>query len=140
MLPLLSLLPAAGKVVLPLLQNYWKPILIGCLALGAYLYVNNLKDTIADQQKEIGVLTVQRNELQASNDKLTASIAVTNKAIEEIRTLAPSTKKEFDTLSAKVSRQSDEIAAKIRRILEEKKPLTCEETIEYLIRAPKEFK
>jgi hypothetical protein len=126
--------------LLSFIKNNWLPILVVVSVLGTVWYVGHLKDTIEKQQKDIVTLTAQRDALQDSNNKLTASIAVTNKAVELMRDLAPNTKKQFDALSAKVGQQSDAVAAKIQRILAEKKPITCEETIDYLINAQKEFK
>jgi seryl-tRNA synthetase len=137
---MLPLIPIITNIAWPFIKSNWKIFAVIALVGGAYLYVQNLKHTISEHEKTIATLTVQRDALQDSNNKLAASIAVSNKAIDEIRTLAPNTKKEFDKLNAKVSSQSEDIAAKVRRILEEKKPLTCEETIDYLIRAQKEFK
>jgi cell division protein FtsB len=127
-------------LIFSLLQRFWLPILISVVVGCGVWYVNNLRNTVESQKKDIATLEVQKAALQASNDQLVASIQVSNAALDEIRKLAPNTKQEFAKLQASVSSQSDVLAIRIKQILAEKKPQTCEETIQYLINAQKEYK
>lgn len=53
-------------MVWTILRKYWKEILIIVLIVGAYLYVNNLRDTVEDQKKEIVELKAVQKENEAT--------------------------------------------------------------------------
>jgi predicted transcriptional regulator len=127
-------------LIFSFIQKFWLPILVTIVVGYGVWYVNNLRNTVESQKRDIAELQVQKAALQASNDQLAASIQVSNAAINEIRKLAPNTKQEFAKLQATVSSQSDALAARIKQILADKKPQTCEETIHYLINAQGEYK
>ena len=124
---------------LSLLGSYWKYLLVAAIVAGGFLYVNNLKSTIADQKDQISSLQLENQVVKDNNKKLETSIAASNDAIAKLSAGAADTKKQFDALNTTVRTQTSGLETRLRNILTEKKPQTCEDTIQYLLRAVGEY-
>jgi predicted nucleic acid-binding Zn-ribbon protein len=124
---------------LSLFGKYWKYLLVAALVAGAFLYINGLKSTIADQEKQIDALTLENQIVKDNNAKLEGAITASNEAIGKLSTGAADTKKQFDNLNTTVKNQTAGLELRLRGILAEKKPQTCEDTIQYLLRAVEEY-
>lgn len=121
------------------LKAWWKEILIALIIAAAALYVHNLNSTIADQTKTISDLKLENTIVKDNNAKLEAAISANNAAITKLADGAESTKSAFEKLNTNVKGQLNGLDGRLKTILASKKPVTCEETIQYLIDGAKEY-
>lgn len=117
----------------------WKIVLLALVVGGAYFYVRGLQNEIRDQQEKIATLQLENQIVKDNNVKLEGALTASNEAIGKLAAGAAQTKKDFATLNANVKGQSSKLEERLRQILAEKKPETCEATIDYLIDAVKEY-
>ena len=122
------------------LRSYWKEIAIALVVLGAYWYVTNLQSTVKDQERDIRTLTAEKVVLEANNVVLETAIKTTNAALGKFADAGGKTQREFDKVNAHVTAQSQVLFGKLASVAKDKKPVTCEATIQYLVDGAKEFK
>lgn len=126
--------------LLPFLRTWWKLIIIVMIIAAGVMWYKHLTNTIEDQREQIASLTTENTVIKENNAKLEASIQANNTAISKLAEGAADTKRNFAALGSTVRSQSDSLEQRLRGILVERKPQTCEETIQYLIDAAKEYK
>jgi hypothetical protein len=123
-----------------LLLKFWKEIALVLIVLGAWFYVQNLRSTVEDQKSEIRVLKATNEVLVANEKVLQSAIDSVNEAFVVIGDYDEANKKRFAELQKSITSSSSVISTHLTTILKEKTPKTCEETIQYLIDASKEYK
>lgn len=126
-------------VVFEFLKMWWKPLAGGLIVALAFLYVGHLKSTIADQDKTISTLTLENTIVKANNAKLETALGANNLAIQKLSEGADTTKKAFSTLNTNVTTKLTGLDSRLKSVLADKKPATCEQTIQYLIDASKDY-
>ena len=126
--------------ILSFLSDNWKAIVIGLLVAGAIFYVQALRVDIAHKETEIVGLKHDVEVLTTNNATLTTALDTQNGAIGKISDLATATQKGFQQLGVNINQQSVALDARLQSILKDKKPITCDDTIKYLIEARKGFK
>lgn len=127
------------QIIIVLLQKYWKQLLVVALIAIPVLYVMNLKDTIRDQEQQITKLKDENTILQTNVSTLQQAVATSNKAVDKLSDAASVTKRNFATLNSSISYQTDQLAAKLQDIMQSGRPITCGDTIQYLIDANKGY-
>lgn len=125
--------------ILALAKDNWKVIGVAILLVCAVVYVTSLRLEIAHQETTIATLEADNTTLKQNNAVLSTALTTQNNAIDEISKLSSQTKKSFEALGVNVSNQTVALDIKLAAILKDKKPITCEETIKYLIDASKEY-
>lgn len=128
------------SIALMFLKRFWKELIIVLVIAAAVLYMRGLYSTIDKQKETIAQLTTANQILKDNNDKLEKTIAANNEAISKMAAGAKETNKAFSTLNTTVKAQTSSLEERLRRILQDKKPQTCEDTIQYLLEAAKGFK
>lgn len=126
--------------IIKFLGTWWKEIGIALVVLAAYLYVTNLQDTVKSQEQDIAVLETNNAALTANNALLETAIGKTNAALDKISSGAGDTKQAFAALNLTVVQQSKALDSKLASILQDKKPITCQDAIQYLVDAKKDYK
>lgn len=126
-------------IALMLLKKYWYLVVAAVAVLVIYLYMQGLYNTIDDQTKKITELTTANQILKDNTAKLEKAITVNNLAIETMAKGAADTNRAFGTLSGSIKQQSTDLQKRLNDILKDKKPQTCEQTIEYLVDAVKGY-
>ena len=121
------------------LKSWWKEIAIALAVVGGIWYVHHLQSTVADQEKQIAVATAQNKVLEENQKTLQSAIDVTNKSFEAIDKIDKTNKEQFAKLQTVVGTSNEVISKRLAVILAEKKPQTCEESIQYLIGAVKGY-
>jgi hypothetical protein len=121
------------------LQMWWKELVVAAVVAGGIWYVHHLQTTVEDQAKTIAVQEAQATVLKANQELLQTAIDATNKSFERIDKVDKLNKDQFAKLQTTVSASSDALAKRLTGILAGKKPVTCEETIQYLIDASKGY-
>lgn len=124
---------------LPFLRKWWKEIFIILVIAGGWFYYKHLVNTIDDQRTQIAQLETAKQILEDNNKKLIGAIDANNAAINKLAESTDATKKNFAALGSTVKTQNTNLEARLRAILAEKKPLTCDDTIQYLIDAVKDY-
>lgn len=127
-------------ILIAFLKSWWKEILIAVIIAAVFGWYHHLTSTIADQKADIARLTTENTIVKENNAKLEASITANNAAITKLAEGAADTKKNFAALGTTVKTQSSTLEARLRGVLAEKKPQTCQDTIQYLLDAVKEYK
>lgn len=117
------------------LKAWWKEIFIVLVVLGAVAYVRDLQLTVERQAVTIAQMDIIKNTLIQSNETLTATIKQNSQALAELSEGADFTKEEFAKLNGRVASQTQEIADRLKGILNKPVPVTCEDTIDYMIDA-----
>lgn len=137
------LLAEMGKDLGLFFAKHWKGLLLlGMLAatvFSIWFYLNGLYSTIDAQAKQVTELTAANKVLTDNNEKLTVALNASNQSIKALADGADQTKKAFNGLSTTVKTQTATLDSRLKSILTEKKPVTCEDTILYLLRAAKEY-
>lgn len=123
------------SIVYSFLKAWWKEIFIVLVILGAVGYVRNLQLTVERQAVTIAQMDIVKNTLIQSNETLTATIKQNSRALAELSEGAAFTKEEFAKLNGRVAGQTQEIADRLKGILNKPAPVTCEDTIDYMIDA-----
>jgi len=137
-LPFLKFLLNPMKL-LELALTHWKPILI-ILALGAVWWVwDDMKDTIEEQKTEIAELTQRLNVCKDNQQVLENAISKQNETIDRAKEAGIRAEQRIAELRGRISSLTQEHQTEIDRILNEARPETCEESIEYLIDASGEL-
>lgn len=125
--------------ILALAKDNWKAVGCAILVVCAVVYVMSLRLEIAHQETTIATLEADNTTLKQNNAVLSTALTTQNNAIDEISKLSSQTKKGFEALGVNVSNQTVALNTRLAAILKDKKPITCEETIKYLIDASKEY-
>lgn len=123
------------SIALVFLKRWWKEILIVLVIAGAVFYVWNLRSTVKEQAVTITQLEMANKTLKDSNKTLTNTVTANNKTIAELSKGAAQTKEDFMKLNAQVEAQTAILTKRLKSILNQPAPVTCDETIQYLIDA-----
>lgn len=129
-----------GGIALKFLTSWWKEILIVLVIIAGVLYVRNLQNTVDEQHTEITNLTTANKVLTDSNKVLTNTVTANNKTIDELSKGADETKREFDKLNIQVEHQTTVLTKRLRDIMSRKTPVTCDDTITYMLEAVPTYK
>lgn len=128
------------SIGLMFLKKWWKEILIVLVVVAGIWYVRNLQNTVEEQKVTITQMKMANDTLKESNRVLTNTVTANNKTIEELSKGADKTKQEFDKLNSKVAQQTTELTRRLKDILNRPAPVTCEDTIDYLLEAVPTYK
>lgn len=113
-------------VIWPFIRKYWDFIIIFLLVLLLNWYINNLKETILEQEIEINGL-----EIKLAN--CGATLESQNKVINAWSSKTTEYMKEMEALEQVLDETNKRNKANIKNILSGYKPNTCEDAIKYLI-------
>ena len=127
-------------IILGFIKDNWKVVLAAVLVIALVVYVEGLRVEIAMKDSKITSLESDLLTVKQNNATLTSALSTQNGAIDKIGELAAQTKKSFDALGVNVTQQTTQLDARLMAILKDKKPITCEDTIKYLIDASKGYK
>lgn len=130
----------SASIALMFLQKWWKEILIVVVIIAGVWYVRNLQNTVENQRTTIAQMTTANQVLIDSNEVLTNTVTANNKTIEELSKGADETKREFERLNIQVEHQTTILTKRLKDIMSQKTPVTCEDTIQYMIEAVPTFK
>lgn len=125
--------------VLAFLKGNWKIVAIGLVILGAFLYVQNLRSSNEKLSTQVTQLKQDKKTLEENQQKLETTISAQNQSISKLSEAASSTQKNFDKLAALVNSSSADLSKRLSQVKQETKPKTCDDTIQYLINATKEY-
>lgn len=120
--------------------KFWKEIIIALVVIGAIWYVNNLQSTVKSQAETIIGQKIANDVLVQSNKVLTDTVTANNTTIAELGKSATDTKEKFGKLNLQIDSQSRELAKRLKVILNKPAPVTCSDTIDYLIEATPTYK
>ena len=126
--------------ILKFLKDNWKAIVVAGAAIALVLYISALRIEVATKDAKIASLEADVVTLKQNNATLDAALGTQNEAIGKISELAAQTKKGFESLGINVNNQTATLNIRLAEILKDKKPITCEDTIKYLIDASKGYK
>lgn len=107
------------------------------LLTGGYIWW--LNHTNSKQAEQIASLTSENQVLTQNNKVLQDSLSTQNAALDKLSTTFDSTKQDFSNLTHAVNQQSATVSTALSNIKTSKKPTTCEDTIQYLIDAVKDY-
>ena len=125
--------------ILLFLKKYWAYVAVALLLLGIWAYWYSLTSKIDSQQVTITQLTTENGILKDNNAKLTTAIAGTNESIRQLGEGASKTKEDFATLANTVAAQTSTLSGKLDAIKKGAKPVSCPDTMKYLLDARKEY-
>ena len=117
---------------LSFLKGNWKPIVVAIAFLAAWWYVDNLKDTIRDQQLTIADLTLRLDTCKDNVSTLEQAITNQNESITKALQAGREAEARIAELQGRLGQLSTEHQSEIDRILSEQTPATCEQAIQYL--------
>ena len=117
---------------LSFLKGNWKPIVVAIVFLAAWWYVDNLKDTIRDQQLTIADLTLRLDTCKDNVSTLEQAITNQNESITKALQAGREAEARIAELQGRLGQLSTEHQSEIDRILSEQTPATCEQAIQYL--------
>lgn len=127
-------------IALKFLVSWWKEILIVLVIIGAMWYVRNLQNTVEEQRNKIAEMTTANQVLKDSNKVLTNTVTANNKTVAELSKGADETKREFDKLNIQVEHQTSVLTKRLKDIMSRKTPVTCDDTITYMLEAVPTYK
>lgn len=110
-------------------------IAIVLLVISGYTWwhIHKLNNTIEDNTAQISLLTTKLEAEKAAKE-LCISTNITNKQqLDKVAVIADKLQAGFDQLGADLQKQSSASTNRIAGILTGKKPVTCNESIEFLI-------
>lgn len=122
------------------LRDNWKVAAIAAIIIAIVVYVESLRVEIALKDGKITSLQADLAVAQQNNITLTGAVNAQNDAVGKISALADQTKRGFDALGVNVAQQTSVLDSRLAAILKDKKPVTCEDTVKYLIDAAKGYK
>lgn len=127
-------------------RKHWKMMLAGVVIAIPLFYVWKLNHTIAEQQL---IITKQQatiaqdlidiNILKQNTATLESAIKDANAMIAKFDKFSADTNATFNKINQNVTIQQTKLSKQLQDILHEKTPLTCEESIKYLIDAVKGY-
>lgn len=129
-----------ASIALKFLARWWKEILIVLVIVAGIWYVRNLQTTVKDQATTITQMTIVNKTLEDSNKTLTNTVAANNKTIAEMGKGAAQTKEDFARLNGQVEAQTRVLTNRLRDILNRPAPVTCNDTIDYMLEAAPTYK
>jgi hypothetical protein len=121
------------------LKTSWREALIVLLILSTVGYGIKQHLLIKQQETIIARKDEQLKIAETNISNLESSIKQANFMIEKFDDFAASVKNQYAVLTASVNISNKTLAEQLRLITEEKKPQTCEEAIQYLIQANKDY-
>lgn len=128
------------------MTNILNYVLGGLLAIavvfgGTLWFQNNsLEKQVLTSQRDIAVLTVQRDALQANNTDLKKALDGQNASLAQLANIQRMVDGLFTEFNLSVASTTKQIAGVKDAISKEKPPATCKDTIQYLRDARKELK
>jgi len=135
----LSLLGNFGGIF-EFLKKNWQIVALVLLIGGSYLYVKSLIDQNAALNNEVTELKVANATIENSRAALKVAIDSQNSEIQKWVNVGRKSKKDFDDLKSTIEKQRQASALELQKILQEKKPETCQEAINYLVDGVKDLK
>lgn len=120
-------------------KDNWKLVSLIVVGLIIALYVESLRIDILQKENQIIKLQADNATLQHNVNVLEGSLQFQNTAIDKIDALTKTTQQSFAKLGIDVANQGATLNSTLSNILKEKKPVTCEDTIKYLIEAQKGY-
>lgn len=120
-------------------KDNWKLVSLIIVGLIIFAYVEMLRIDILQKENQIIKLQADNATLQHNVDTLEGAIKSQNVAIDKIDALAKITQQSFSKLGVDVANQGASLNTTLVNILKEKKPVTCDDTIKYLIEARKGY-
>ena len=135
----LSLLGNFGGIF-EFLKKNWQIVALVLLIGGSYLYVKSLIDQNAALNNEVTELKVANATIENSRVALKVAIDSQNSEIQKWVNVGRKSKKDFDDLKSTIEKQRQASALELQKILQEKKPETCQEAINYLVDGVKDKK
>lgn len=121
------------SLVLSFLKGNWKLILGAVVIIGALWYVEGLRIKVANQATEIVTLTDDNKVLTDNNTKLEDAIKVSNAALDKTDKAAKAAAADFAVIQHNILQQSAALKQQLAGILQQKDPLTCNDSIIFLI-------
>jgi len=122
------------------LKKNWQVVALVLLIGGSYWYVKSLNNQITDLNKEVTELKVANAMCENSRATLKGAIDTQNSEIQKWVNVGRKSKKAFDDLKGTIEKQRQISALELQKILQEKKPETCQEAINYLVDGVKDLK
>lgn len=129
-----------GGVAAKFLIRWWKELLIALVIVGAAWYVWELHNTVGEQRVTINEITNANQVLKDSNKVLTDTVTANNAVIADMSKGAVETKREFDKLHIQVEHQTSILTKRLKDIMSRKVPITCDDTITYMLEAVPTYK
>lgn len=127
-------------------REYWREAIVVVLITGALAFVLRQHLTIKDQaqaikekEEQLAIAHTNIQNLMNNTTKLENALKDANKMVERFDRFSSETKFKFNQLNQNVSSNNQSLTNQIQDILREKKPQTCEEAIQYLIDANREY-
>lgn len=134
MLPLLPILSSLKfSSIFGFLKQNWQAVVLVLLISGSYFYVKSLKDEIQDKNDEISDLKTANAFCENSKATLSKALEEQNKEIKKWANVGKKSKEEFDKLKKELEEKRRMAETEVQRILQEEKPKSCQEAINYLI-------
>lgn len=118
----------------------WKQLMIAAVIGAAIWYVSHLQTTVKNQAETIKNQLAAIDIYEENDKKMMNSLNAVTKSFEQIDLISQQNAKNFEVLKTLVSTNGGKLSAKLDQMSRDKKPQTCEETIQYLIDARKELK
>ena len=126
-------------VALTLIKTWWKEIALVLVLLAAYGYWSHLTSSIERLKLSNDNLTLVNEVLTTNVTTLEQAIKTNNDAIQTLSASASKTNSDFAKLNTTVATQIAALSPKLTAILNGTKPVTCEDTVKYLLDARREY-
>lgn len=140
---MLPLMPLLGVFKFSSMFNFirqnWQLVSLIIIIGGSYWYVKSLHNEIEDKTNEIAELKIAKAFCENSRASLEAAIKEQNSEIQKWVTVGKKSKKEFEDLKSSIEQQRKVNALELQKILQEKKPESCQEAINYLVDGVKDI-
>lgn len=125
---------------LKILQTYWKEIaLLLVVCLGVW-YVQHLRSTVERQAEAISTLEASVKVYKHNDEVMTNALESVKQSFKIIDEIDRKNKETFAQMEKVVNANNGKLAQQLRGMLSDKKPVTCDETIQYLIDAKGAYK
>lgn len=121
------------------LIKHWKETIVILLLVVIGLYIFNLKVQIAQKNNQLIAAEASIATLKETNQRLEAVIKQANTMVERFDKFTADTRVNFSRLNGDISKNNKTLSHQLQSILDDKKPQTCEEALEYLIDANKGY-
>ena len=120
-------------------KDNWKLVSLVIIGLIIFAYVEMLRIDVLQKENQIIKLEHENATLKHNAESLEAALKTQNDTIGKIDALAKQTQQSFARLGVDVANQGTNLNTPLANILKDKRPVTCEDTIRYLIEAQKGY-
>lgn len=121
------------------IRKNWQIISLVLLITGSYWYVNSLQNTIADLQNEVTKLKVANAFCENNKAALQQALDSQNGKIQKWAKVGRDSKEKFEKLKAEIEHKRKLAEIEVNKILQEKKPESCQAAIDYLVDGKKDI-